>query len=420
MKITMVMGEAAHSMGTFVASLSSVLVAKGHDVQIIAEPTSAKRYRLKNVLPLWLVTPRRLFLIGTNLRRLRRAQDVLKNSDVIHVHGLKAALYALVLTTFMPNTPPLLVSLYELNDERRDTVWRRLLFRWMDSRASLISGSSLRLTAKIDRKSSADTDSAVSFLVSPRVEKLLQIGMLNRKERVSNWTKLAAAERLRNRGQLVLGIGPIEQEKHFDRFVRAMQRVTYPATGVVIGDGDPQLLAGLRSYGTDAQVSFLGWRKSLDAWLQAASVLVITSEWESRGFIAQEAMSLGLPIVAAPVGKLRDILLPAGVAVESPPGESLTRGEHLAGTSREAELGIGSLVVDTDDADATAQAITKLLANPSIWYEKQESARHRAATWPTTDQVASEWLGFYRRFQSGQSQPENQSTPEPQTGDHND
>ena len=44
MKITMVMGEAAHSMGTFVASLSSVLVAKGHDVQIIAEPTSAKRY----------------------------------------------------------------------------------------------------------------------------------------------------------------------------------------------------------------------------------------------------------------------------------------------------------------------------------------------------------------------------------------
>ena len=417
MKITMVMGKASHSMGTFVASLSSTLAAKGHDVQIIAEPTSAKLYRLKNVLPLWIVKPRRLFLMGTNLRRLRRAQDVLKNSDVIHVHGLKAALYALVLTMFIPNTPPLLVSLYELNDERRDTFWRQLLFRWMDNRASLISGSSLRLTAKIDRQSSADTDSAVSFLVSPRVEKLLQTGMLNRKERVGNWAKLAAAERLRNRGQLVLGIGPIEQEKRFDRFVRAMQRVTYPATGVVIGDGDPQLLAGLRSYGSDAQVSFLGWRKSLDTWLQAASVLVITSEWESRGFIAQEAMSLGLPIVAAPVGKLRDILLPAGVAMDSQQGENLVGGEQTAGQSNDPELGIGSLVVDTDDAEATAQAITKLLANPSIWYEKQESARHRAATWPTTYQVASEWLGFYRRSLAGQNQRTTKSSQIPQTGE---
>lgn len=401
MKITMVMGQASHSMGTFVASLSSAVAAKGHDVQIIAEPTSAKLYRLKNVLPLWIVKPRRLFLMGTNLRRLRRAREALKTSDVIHVHGLKAALYALVLTMFIPNTAPLVVSLYELNDERRDTFRRWLLFRWMDKRASLISGSSLRLTAKIDRQSSADTDSAVSFLVSPKVEKLLQIGMLNRKERVGNWANLAAAERLRNRGQLVLAIGPIEREKRFDRFVRAMQRVTYPATGVVIGDGDPQLLASLRSYGTDAQVSFLGWRKSLDAWLQAASVLVITSEWESRGFIAQEAMSLGLPIVAAPVGKLRDILLPTGMAVENQPGLKLSAGEPDSGGLSDLELGVGSILVDTDDADATAQAITKLLANPSIWYEKQESARRRAATWPTTDQIADEWLGIYRRAYTG-------------------
>ena len=103
--------------------------------------------------------------------------------------------------------------------------------------------------------------------------------------------------------------------------------------------------------------------------------------------------------------------------MDSQQGESLVRGEQTAGQSTDSELGIGSLVVDVDDADATAQAITKLLANPSIWYEKQESARHRAATWPTTDQVASEWLGFYRRSQSGQSQQENHTTPEPQTGE---
>lgn len=397
MKITMVMGAATYSMGTFVASLSNALGAKGEEVTIIAEPTSAKRFRLKNVAPLWVVRPRRLYLAGTNFSRIRRARELLRTSDVVHVHGRQAALYVLLVTMFMVNPPRLFVSLYELSEERADTFWSRLFFRQMAARATLISGSSLRLTAKIDKHSSANTDARVSFLVSPRVEKLVKSELLNRKERVENWAELAEAERLRNRGQLVLAVGPVEKEKRFDRFLQAMQHVTYPATAVVVGDGDPQLLAEFRSHGADAQVSFVGWRKSLDPWLRAASVLVITSEWESRGFIAQEAMSLGVPIVAAPVGKLRDILLPAGVA-EQGGNSAATVGSEAERKSRiEPEIGVGSLIVDPDDPLQTAGAITKLLANPSTWYEKQASARKRAETWPTNAEVASEWLGFYQK-----------------------
>ena len=238
----MVVGPASRSMGTFVASLCEQLQQAQHELELIAEPTTAKQYRLPSTRPLWPLSPRRFYLWGRVVRRILGAREVLRHSDIIHAHGLGAARYAMFLTALSKPRVPLVVSLYEMSNPRKraDSLVRRVFMWQLGRRADLISGSSLRLTAKIDRQA-ADARSTVSFLVSPRVEKLVKTELLNRKQRVENWGKLAAKERLRNRGQLVLAVGTVDQEKRFDRFVAAMETMTHPATAVVIGEGDPQL-----------------------------------------------------------------------------------------------------------------------------------------------------------------------------------
>lgn len=380
MHITMISGRAIHSMGTFVASLSAALREAGDEVEIIGEPTSAKQFRFRNVLPLWLVPSYRPHALRANFKRLKAAREVLRHTDVIHAHGTPAVLYAMLLTLGIPSAPPLFVSLYEKSTERRDDLFSRLFYWWMGRRAELISGSSRKLRERIDKRAQA-ADSMVSTLVSPRVERLVGSELLNRQDRVRNWAALARREKLRNRGQLVLVAGNIEPEKRLDRFVHAMEHVTYPATPVVIGDGDAQLLAQLRSQGAESQVAFLGWRKNLDEWLEAASVLVLTSEWEARAFIVQEAMALGLPVVAPPVGRLRDLLLPEGQLL--PPNSALPEA-------------VGGILTDTSDAAGTARAITRLLSEPDLWYEKQRQARQRAAAWPSIEDVAKSWQKSYR------------------------
>lgn len=382
MRVLIVMGPTTPSMGTLVASLTTAL-SEECDLKIIAEPTSAKRFKLKNVLPLWPIPPRRFHLLLSDFSRLHRARQAMREADVIHTHGRQAALLVLLLTLFLYPRPPMIVSLYEKPEERRDTWVRKLFFHWLGRRASHISGSTLSLTARIDAHSSTVT--SASSVISPRVEKFSQTPLLNRKQRLENWSKLAHAERLKNHGQLVLAVGNIEEEKRYDLFVKAMQRVNYPATAVVIGDGDTRLLARLRSQGQDARVSFLGWRKNLEVWLQAASVLVVTSRYESMAFVAQEAMSLGVPLVASPVGRLRDLLLP----------DQDARSLSVNSTDSLRMKGVGSLLIDATDSEETARAITILLSNPGLWYQKQEDARARALSWPTMHDVTKSWLEIY-------------------------
>ena len=385
----MVVGPASRSMGTFVASLCEQLQQAQHELELIAEPTTAKQYRLPSTRPLWPLSPRRFYLWGRVVRRILGAREVLRNSDIIHAHGLGAAGYAMFLTALSKPRVPLVVSLYEMSNPRKraDSLVRRVFMWQLGRRADLISGSSLRLTAKIDRQA-ADARSTVSFLVSPRVEKLVKTELLNRKQRVENWGKLAAKERLRNRGQLVLAVGTVDQEKRFDRFVAAMETMTHPATAVVIGEGDPQLLARLRSLGQDAQVYFLGARANIQEWLQAASVLVVTSQWEARAFVTQEAMAVGLPVVASPVGRLRDLLSPSAVV------ETKQLDQALPDLAK-PQSAVGGIFINPEDPEETAGAITQLLSNPGMWYDTQAQARNRALTWPSIETMARDWLEIY-------------------------
>jgi glycosyltransferase involved in cell wall biosynthesis len=136
---------------------------------------------------------------------------------------------------------------------------------------------------------------------------------------------------------------------------------------VVLGDGDPQLLAQLRREASAlaAPVHFVGPRSEVDKWLRGAEVFVLPSEWEARALVVQEAMAAGTPVVATDVGGLHDLVGGTGLLV--PPG----------------------------DPEPIAKAIDRILADSRLREELAAHGREVAKTLPDGSDTATRWLAWY-------------------------
>ena len=104
--------------------------------------------------------------------------------------------------------------------------------------------------------------------------------------------------------------------------VFAAVRRAAPARLVMVGDGPDRPLAAARAEALDVadSVVFLGKHASVEELLACADLFLLTSESESFGLAALEAMSCGVPVVGYQVGGLGEVvghgrsgyLVPAG------------------------------------------------------------------------------------------------------------
>lgn len=60
--------------------------------------------------------------------------------------------------------------------------------------------------------------------------------------------------------------------------------------------------------GVDKRVKWLGFRSDVADYIAAADVFCLSSLWEAVPLAAQEAVQLGVPIVATDVGGLRELI----------------------------------------------------------------------------------------------------------------
>jgi glycosyltransferase involved in cell wall biosynthesis len=166
---------------------------------------------------------------------------------------------------------------------------------------------------------------------------------------------------------LVVSVGRLHRQKGYETLIEAAARWTELQVLVVVAGGGPDE-AALRTLIADrrAPVRLLGRRTDVPDLLAAADLVVLTSLWEARSLVAQEALLLGRPLVASAVGGLPKL------------------------------LGDGARMVRARDVDALDAAVRLLLTNPRERADLAERGRARAAGWPTPDDTVSQVAAVYQ------------------------
>lgn len=125
-------------------------------------------------------------------------------------------------------------------------------------------------------------------------------------------------------GLRLLSVGSLQAKKGFDQALAAIARAPERvARYTLIGDG-PERAALQRqaaALGLADKVRLLGWQDDLPTHYAAADALLIPSRWEGFGLVAVEAMSAGLPVLAADVPGLREV-----VGADNPAGRLVGAG----------------------------------------------------------------------------------------------
>jgi N-acetyl-alpha-D-glucosaminyl L-malate synthase BshA len=107
-------------------------------------------------------------------------------------------------------------------------------------------------------------------------------------------------------GPIVCHVSNFRSVKRVTDLLEVLARVrrTVPAKLLLVGDGPdrPAASARARSLGLQRDVCFLGKRSDFVDLLQHADAFLLTSETESFGLAALEAMSCGVPVVGYRVG----------------------------------------------------------------------------------------------------------------------
>jgi len=381
MKVIMLLGRSTGGIGTHVAQLSADLRDAGVQVIVVTHPLTAASFEVGPAHLWWpgSAGPARAVRDFGRLRRLAGA------SDIVHAHGHQAGLLATLVTgsvvgaRALGRRPKLIVSQHNavLEGSGRQGL-KRLAQRWVTRHADLVTGASSDLVAQALRFGAGLA--ALAEVPSPQVPDLLAqqpADFQNRAQIRQSLFSSLVGEDLGDVGDfgdfgdpavpLVVTVSRISAQKNLPVLVQAAALVRQRCIWVVIGDGDPRLLAQLRQQASDlgAPVHFIGSRRDVDQWLRAAEVFVLSSQWEARALVVQEAMAAGTPVVATDVGGLHDLV-----------------------------SGTGLLVIP-GDAEAIAKATDSILADPGLRDDLAARGREVAEGLPDGPDTASRWLAWY-------------------------
>ncbi|MDZ3822507.1 MAG: glycosyltransferase family 4 protein [Pseudoxanthomonas sp.] len=180
---------------------------------------------------------------------------------------------------------------------------------------------------------------------------------------------------------LVGCVGHFGPEKGVDLAIDAFQRVLaahpdQPLHLVVLGRGDPdhERLVRARVRPQAAQrIHFAGFRTDPERWFQGFDVLLHGARHEAFGLVLAEAQACGVPVVAAAVGGIPDVVVD----------------------------GATGLLAATADAEHLAASLARLLADPPARLAMAAAASRHAATAFSRDRYALNFLALYRRLLDG-------------------
>lgn len=176
---------------------------------------------------------------------------------------------------------------------------------------------------------------------------------------------------------VLINVGSFVPEKNHLGLLEIFAQVLAHVDGahlVLVGDGKlrGELLARVSGLSLEGRVHFLGYRQDVPAILPQADLMVMPSFIEGMPGVILEAMAHGVPVVAADVG------------------------------------GIGEVVIDQQtgrllpsaDAGAFAEAILSLLTRPALLNALGERARTFVTEHKSIEKIAGDFLSYYHELTS--------------------
>lgn len=167
---------------------------------------------------------------------------------------------------------------------------------------------------------------------------------------------------------LLMAVGALERGRGYGTLLDAARewRELDPQPLLVIaGEGRERAALQRRITAEGLAVRLIGRRDDVAELLAAADVAVLPSRREARSLLAQEALRLGVPLVATAVGGVPELV---GDAAE---------------------------LVPYGDAGALAGAVRGLLEDAERRMDLAAAGRVQAGTWPTEDETVAHVLSVY-------------------------
>lgn len=347
MRVVLVLATSTGGIGQHVRSLAAGLRSRGDAVTVAGPAQTQHRFDFRAIGATFVPVGGRQAI--PVLRRLLRSRPV----DVVHAHGLRAGLVAGIAT---PRRLPLVITWHNaLLAGGPSRVLLTGLEVYGARRATVLLGASQDLVHRARRLGARDARPGP--VAAPPLPAPMRTARDVRAE-------LQAGER-----PLVLAVGRLAPQKAYDVLLDAagQWRTRAPQPLVVVaGDGPERRRLQQRIDSEALPVRLLGHRDDVPDLLAAVDVAVLTSTWEARALVAQEALRAGVPLVATAVGGVPEL------------------------------VGSAARLVPPDNGAAVAAEVAAILDDPDLAQQLRAAGRDRATTWPDEDDTVEQVRAVYR------------------------
>jgi glycosyltransferase involved in cell wall biosynthesis len=145
---------------------------------------------------------------------------------------------------------------------------------------------------------------------------------------------------------LVSMVGVLRSWKRHDLFLEAVRHLKergLPVRALVAGEGPQRenISEAIRERGLSDTVTMTGYREDVPEILAASNVLVLPSDrFEGVPQVILQALAMGRPVVASPVGGIPEVVHPEETGLLCPTGDAAACAEALARVAGDPALGV--------------------------------------------------------------------------------
>ncbi|WP_405711271.1 MULTISPECIES: glycosyltransferase family 4 protein [unclassified Streptomyces] len=349
LRTVQVLGGGSAGSSAHVSSLAAGLVARGVHVTVCAPAELDHAYDYSGTGAGFTPVPRRSD--PASVAALRAA---CLTADVVHAHGPHAAVRAAL--ALGGRRVPLVVTWHarpHVEGARSRLI--RLMERRAARAAAVVLGTTSDLVDRARRRGARDARLAPVSAPVPQLPATAHAGKAR--------AELGSVER-----PLIIACGSLVPHHGYGALLDAARlwRELDPAPLlVIVGEGRERSALQRRIRNEELPVRLVGSRDDRAELLAAADLAVLCSSWEARSVSAQEALRLGVPLVATAVGGVPELV---GDAAE---------------------------LVPYGNTEALARAVARLLGDPRRRAEMVADGLAQAASWPTEDDTIAQVLSVY-------------------------